>query len=552
MCPGVESDRPGECPKCGMALERNSAWKPDAKTIYTCPMHPEIEQDHPGECPKCGMALEPKGAAPGGEDDNEQNPELHDMSRRLWVAAPLAVIVMIFSMGGMLPGAEMLRGQASRWAQFALSTVVVLWAGWPFFKRGWRSVTTWNLNMFTLIAIGTGAAWLYSVVAMIVPGAFPASFYEHGSVAIYFEAAAMITALVLVGQVIELRARARTGQAIKALLNLAPKTARIVREGGHEEEISLDQVHAGDTLRVRPGDSIPVDGEIIEGRSTIDESMLTGEPAPVEKSAGDPVSGGTLNNTGSFLMRADRVGADTLLARIVEMVASAQRSRAPIQSLADRFAAAFVPSVIAIAVITFVIWMIFGPEPRLAHALASAVAVLIIACPCALGLATPMSIMVGVGRGASEGVLVRDAEALETMEKIDTLVIDKTGTLTEGKPSVTDIVVFNGGSEDDLLRIAASVEQNSEHPLAAAIVRAAGKRELKLAKVSDFNSVTGGGVTGHVEDKEIVIGKPELLERARHRGCGGTNGVPDQAAPGSEDRDAHRSEWPGGRRDCGC
>ncbi len=510
MCPGVESDEPGECPKCGMALERNPTWKPAGKTIYTCPMHPEIEQDHPGDCPICGMALEPKGgAASGGED--EENPELRDMTRRFWVAAPLALIVMGLSMGGMIPGADFLHGNISRWAQFAISSIVVLWAGWPFFERGWRSVKTWHLNMFTLIAIGTGAAWLYSTVAMLMPAAFPDSFREHGFVAVYFEAAAMIVALVLLGQVIELRARARTGQAIKALLNLAPKTARIVRDGDCEEEIPLDQVQAGDTLRVRPGDSIPVDGEIVEGRSTIDESMLTGEPAPVEKSAGDPVSGGTLNNTGSFLMRADRVGADTLLAKIVEMVASAQRSRAPIQSLADKFAAIFVPTVIAVAVITFGIWMIFGPEPRFAHALANAVAVLIIACPCALGLATPMSIMVGVGRGAGEGVLVRDAEALETMEKIDTLVIDKTGTLTEGKPRVTDVIVFASGSEDDVLRIAASVEQNSEHPLAAAIVNAAKERKLQLAKVGDFDSVTGGGVTGHVDEKEIVIGKPELL-----------------------------------------
>ena len=510
MCPGVESDKPGDCPKCGMALERNPAWKPEAKTIYTCPMHPEIEQDHPGDCPICGMALEPKSVVAGGEDE-EENPELRDMTRRWWIAGPLAVVVMILSMGGMIPGGEVLLGPGSRWAQFVLTSVVVLWAGSPFFIRGWRSVRTWNLNMFTLIAIGTGAAWLYSAVAMIVPDVFPDSFREHGHVAVYFEAAAMITALVLVGQVIELRARARTGQAIKALLDLAPKTARIVRDGSREEEIPLDRVQAGDTLRVRPGESIPVDGVIVEGRSTIDESMLTGESAPVEKAAGDPVSGGTLNTTGAFLMRAERVGADTLLAKIVEMVARAQRSRAPIQSLADRFAAIFVPSVIAVAVLTFAVWMIFGPEPRFTHALANAVAVLIIACPCALGLATPMSIMVGVGRGAREGVLIRDAEALEKMEKIDTLVIDKTGTLTEGKPRVTDVVPFDAGGEDEILRIAASVEQNSEHPLAAAIVRAAQERGLPLTKTDDFNSVTGGGVTGRVGDQEVVIGKPELL-----------------------------------------
>jgi len=509
MHPEVASDKPGDCPICGMGLERNAAWKPSsAKTIYTCPMHPEIEQDHPGDCPICGMALEPKGVPAADADDD--NPELHDMSRRLWVAAPLAVIVMALSMGGMIPGAEILRGEISRWAQFALASVVTLWAGFPFFQRGWRSVRTGNLNMFTLIAIGTGAAWLYSAVAMIVPDIFPDSFREHGHVAVYFEAAAMITALVLIGQVIELRARARTGQAIKALLNLAPKTARIVHNDT-EEEIPLDQVQSGDTLRVRPGESIPVDGEITDGKSTIDESMLTGEPAPVEKSSGDPVSGGTLNTTGSFLMRADRVGEDTLLAKIVEMVASAQRSRAPIQSLADKFAAIFVPTVLAIAVVTFAIWMIFGPEPRFAHALANAVAVLIIACPCALGLATPMSIMVGVGRGAGEGVLVRDAAALETMEKIDTLVIDKTGTLTEGKPTVTDILVFDGSTDDELLRVAASIEQNSEHPLAASIVNAARERELKITKTEEFESVTGGGVTGLVDGRKVVIGKPELL-----------------------------------------
>ncbi|MEO8350591.1 MAG: copper-translocating P-type ATPase [Chthoniobacteraceae bacterium] len=514
MCPGVESDKPGDCPKCGMALERNPTWKPAAsKTIYTCPMHPEIEQDHPGDCPICGMALEPKNAVAANveEDEEEENPELRDMTRRLWIAAPLAIIVMILSMGGMIPGAEFLHGNVSRWAQFILATVVIVWGGGVFFARGWRSVKTGHLNMFTLIAIGTGAAWLYSAVAMVIPGVFPDSFREHGFVAVYFEAAAMIVALVLIGQVIELRARARTGKAISALLNLAPKTARIVRDGDREEEIPLDQVQAGDTLRVRPGESIPVDGEVLEGRSSVDESMLTGEPAAVEKSAGDPVSGGTLNNTGAFLMRADRVGADTLLAKIVDMVAKAQRSRAPIQSLADKFAAIFVPTVLAIAVITFGIWFFFGPEPRFAHALANAVAVLIIACPCALGLATPMSIMVGVGRGASEGVLVRDAGTLETMEKIDTLIIDKTGTLTEGKPSVTDIQPFGDVAEEELLRLAASLEQSSEHPLAEAIVRAAEKRELTLGKTDDFESITGGGVTGRVDGKTIVIGKPELL-----------------------------------------
>jgi Cu+-exporting ATPase len=455
------------------------------------------------------MALERK-SSPSAGDGEEGNPELDDFTRRLWVAAPLGLIVMVLSMGGMIPGGEFLHGEVSRWAQFVLGSVVVLWAGWPFFVRGWRSVRTGHLNMFTLIAIGTGAAFLYSAAAMIVPGAFPDSFREHGFVAVYFEAAAMITALVLVGQVIELRARARTGEAIRALLDLAPKTARIVRDGGREEEVPLEQVRSGDTLRVRPGESIPVDGEIVDGKSTVDESMLTGEPESVEKSAGDAVSGGTLNTTGSFLLRADKVGDDTLLAKIVELVAKAQRSRAPIQSLADKFSAMFVPTVLVVAVATFVVWMIFGPEPRFAHALANSVAVLIIACPCALGLATPMSIMVGVGRGANAGVLVRDAAALEAMEKIDTLVIDKTGTLTEGKPKVTDVVAFVG-EENDLVRVAASLERNSEHPLAAAIVEAAGDRGLELAESEDFDSITGSGVTGTVAGRSVVIGKPELL-----------------------------------------
>lgn len=511
MCPGVESEKPGDCPKCGMALERNPAWKPDAKVIYTCPMHPEVEQDHPGNCPKCGMALEPKTVSADAEEDDS---ELRDMTRRFWIGGALSLPVFLLAMAHLIPAlshSEWVSGSFSRWTQFILSTPVVLWAGWPFFQRGWRSLVNRHLNMFTLIAMGVGAAYIFSAVAMLFPGIFPASFARHGRVDIYSEAAAVIVVLVLLGQVLELRARKRTGSAIRALLNLAPRTARAIRDG-EEHEVPLDSVKTGDRLRVRPGDKVPVDGKIVEGRSSVDESMITGEPMPAEKTVGDKVTGGTVNGTGSFIMEATRVGSDTLLSQIVDMIAQAQRSRAPIQGLADKVAGYFVPAVIGIAAITFTLWMLFGPEPRLAYAIANAVAVLIIACPCALGLATPMSVMVGVGRGAQAGVLIRNAEAIEVMEKVTTVVVDKTGTLTEGKPRLTQVLTANGFAEDDLLLAAASVEQGSEHPLAAAIVQGAKERGVKPEGVNDFSSVTGGGVVGKLNGREIVIGKLKFLQ----------------------------------------
>ncbi|HEX5400271.1 MAG TPA: heavy metal translocating P-type ATPase [Verrucomicrobiae bacterium] len=520
MCPGVESDKPGDCPKCGMALERNPAWvAPTAgKTIYTCPMHPEVQQDHPGDCPKCGMALEPMTAATGADD--EENSELHDMTRRFWIGAALALPVFVLAMAHLIPSIDpdsWVMSDASRWIQFALSTPVVLWAGWPFFKRGWRSIVTLNLNMFTLIAIGVGAAFVFSAVAMLAPGLFPPTMLHEGKVGIYFEAAAMVTVLVLLGQVLELRARSRTGSAIKALLNLAPPTARQVADGG-DHEVPLDQVKVGDWLRVVPGDKVPVDGAVVEGRSSVEESMITGEPLPVEKSVGNKVTGGTVNGTGSFVMKAERVGNDTLLGQIVKMVAEAQRSRAPIQGLADKVAAIFVPVVLAVSVITFVVWMWLGPEPKLAHAIVNAVAVLIIACPCALGLATPMAIMVGVGRGAQLGVLVKNAEALEHLEKVTTLVVDKTGTLTEGKPKLVDVLPADGFDAKEFLRLAASLEQNSEHPLAAAIVLGAKEQSLNLEAVKDFRSVTAGGVAGNVSGRAVMIGKPEFLRNEKITG----------------------------------
>jgi len=481
-------------------------------TLYTCPMHPEVEQDHPGDCPKCGMALEPKEFT--GEEE-EDDSELRDMSRRLWIGLILTLPVFIIAMGSHLPGdpiGALIPKSISKWIEFVLATPVVLWAGLPFFKRGWKSIITWNLNMFTLIAIGTGTAYLYSAVAALFPQLFPPSFQHHGEVALYFEAAAVIIVLVLLGQVLELRARKRTSSAIKELMGLAPKQARVVRDG-KEQEVPLEEVQEGDILRVRPGEKVPVDGVITEGSSSIDESMLTGEPVPVDKADGDPVTGATINQTGSFLMEAKKVGRDTVLSQIVRMVGAAQRSRAQIQHLADRFAAVFVPSVVAVALLTFVIWAWVGPEPRFAHALVNAVAVLIIACPCALGLATPMSIMVGVGRGAKSGVLIKNAEALEVMEKVGTIIVDKTGTLTEGKPTVTEIVA-DGLEQDELLRLAASVEQNSEHPLATALVKASQEKELQLDKSSDFNSTTGGGVSAQVDGKVVLVGKPAFLEEA--------------------------------------
>jgi P-type Cu+ transporter len=512
MCPGVESDKPGDCPKCGMALERNHACVASEKTIYTCPMHPEVEQDHPGECPKCGMALEPKTVtSAGAEDDNH---ELRDMTRRFWVSAALTLPVFILAMSHLLPTPpEWTSGNVSRWLQFALSTPVVLWAGAPFFRRGWSSVVNRHLNMFTLIAIGVGAAFAYSVVVMVAPGLFPASMRHHGSIGVYFEAAAMITVLVLLGQVLELRARSRTGAAIRGLLDLAPKTARRVRDG-HEEDIPVAHIHVGDLLRIRPGEKVPVDGAIVEGRTSIDESMLTGESMPAEKTTGDQVTGGTVNGTGAIVMRAERVGSSTMLARIVAMVAEAQRSRAPIQGLADRVSAVFVPAVIAVAALTFMVWFFVGPEPRLAYAIINAVAVLIIACPCALGLATPMSIMVGVGRGAHGGVLIRSAEAIEQMGRVQTLVVDKTGTLTEGKPRLTEIVPARhiDTDTDALLAMVAAVEQQSEHPIAAALVAGAQEKGLAIPAATNFQSITGGGVAADVDGRRVMIGTPALLQ----------------------------------------
>ncbi len=475
-------------------------------------MHPEVRQDHPGDCPKCGMALELESAVAGMDDANEGS-ELDVMTRRLWIGGALALPVFFLAMAHLIPALghdSWVANDTSRWIQFGLSTPVVLWAGWPFFLRGWRSVMTWNLNMFTLIALGVGTAFVYSVVAMFAPGIFPPAMRPHGRVDIYFEAAAVIVVLVLLGQVLELRARSRTGSAIKALLNLAPPTARQVAPGG-DQVVPLDQVQVGDWLRVVPGEKVPVDGVVVEGHSSVEESMITGEPLPVEKNVGDQVTGGTVNGTGGFVMRAEKVGDDTLLARIVNLVAEAQRSRAPIQGLADKVATIFVPTVVGAAALTFVLWMFLGPEPRLGYAIVNAVAVLIIACPCALGLATPMSIMVGIGRGAQEGVLVKNAEALERLEKVTTLVVDKTGTLTEGKPRLSEIVAVGGFDQNELLRLAASLEQNSEHPLAAAIVAEAKTKQLALEVTTDFRSVTGGGVFGRVGGKAVLVGKPNFL-----------------------------------------
>jgi Cu+-exporting ATPase len=479
-------------------------------TIYTCPMHPQIRQVGPGSCSICGMALEPELVSAEGAP----NAELAEMSRRFWVGLVLTLPVLALEMGGHLTNLHMLLGQKwSNWLQFVFATPVVLWAGWPFFVRGWQSLVTRNLNMFTLIAMGVGVAWLYSVLAILLPDLFPPAFRSaDGAVSVYFEAAAVITVLVLLGQVLELRAREQTSGAIRALLDLAPKTARRLTVDGADEEVSLDVIAVGDRLRVRPGEKVPVDGEVTEGRSSLDESMVTGESMPVTKEAGSKVIGGTLNTTGGFIMRAEKVGRDTMLSQIVQMVAAAQRSRAPIQRLADRVSGWFVPAVIGVAIAAFVAWSIFGPEPRYAFGLVAAVSVLIIACPCALGLATPMSIMVGVGRGAQAGVLIKNAEALERMERIDTLVVDKTGTLTEGKPRVTAVVPAVGFDEAEALRLAASVERASEHPLALAIVAAARERNLPLSDVSEFDSPTGRGVVGVVEGRRLALGNARFLK----------------------------------------
>lgn len=479
-------------------------------TVYTCPMHPQIRQTGPGNCPICGMALEPEVATL----ETGPSPELVDMTRRFWIGLGLSIPVLGLEMGGHLTNLHMILGQqTSNWLQLVLATPVVLWSGSPFFERGWKSLVTRRLNMFTLISMGTGAAWIYSVVATVAPGLFPVTFRaEGGSVAVYFEAAAVITVLVLLGQVLELRAREQTGGAIRALLDLAPKTARRVRADGVDEDVGLDAVAVGDRLRVRPGEKVPVDGLLLEGRSSVDESMITGESMPITKDVGSKLIGGTMNQTGGFVMEAGKVGSDTMLSQIVRMVAEAQRSRAPIQRLADEVSGWFVPVVIVVALVAFAVWMIYGPEPRFAHALVAAVAVLIIACPCALGLATPMSIMVGVGRGASLGVLIKNAEALERFEKVDTLVVDKTGTLTEGRPEVTAIAAVAGISVSELLRLAATVERSSEHPLALAIVNAANNRGIALGDTTDFDSPVGKGATGVVEGKRLILGSHRIMD----------------------------------------
>jgi Cu+-exporting ATPase len=508
MDPEVLETKPGPCPVCGMALEPSSA----PAVEYTCPMHPEIVRQEPGECPICGMALEPRVATGIHAEDSS---ELRSMTRRFWVGVALSVPLLVLSMWGMAessPFHNLPRG-AMEWLQLALATPVVLWGGWPFFQRGWASLVNRHLNMFTLIAMGTGTAYLFSVFATVAPQLFPASFRGHGGRPdVYFEVSASIVTLVLLGQVLELRARRQTSSAIRALLDLSPKTARRVRADGSDEEILLDKVQRGDRLRVRPGDRVPVDGTVEEGSSAVDESMITGESLPVVKAAGAPVIGGTVNQTGSFIMRAEKLGAETLLAQIVRLVAEAQRSRAPIQSLADKVSAYFVPAVLLTAAVTFLVWAVWGPEPRLAHALVNAVAVLIIACPCALGLATPMAIMVGTGRGAHAGVLVKNAAALEAMEKVDTLVVDKTGTLTEGKPRLTHVVTTEGVTEADVLSLAASLERSSEHPLAAAIVKAAEQRGLSAGVAQDFQSFPGQGIAGTVNGRNVVVGTAAFLE----------------------------------------
>ncbi len=516
MDPEIHQDHPGACPKCGMALEPalpHSA--PSTKTEYVCPMHPEIVRSEPGACPICGMALEPRTASA----EEAENPELADMSQRFWICTALTVPLVAMGMAGMLPGhplEKVLSPATGAWIQFALATPVVLWGAWPFFQRGWASIVNRYLNMFTLIALGTGAAYVYSVAAVLFPQWFPAGFrMMNGEVPVYFEAAAAITTLVLLGQVLELRARSRTSAAIRSLLQLSPKSARLIRTDGTEIDVPVDHVNVGDVLRVRPGERIPVDGTVTDGASSVDESLMSGEPIPVEKTAGSKVTGATINGTGTLVMRAERVGSETTLAQIVRMVSEAQRSRAPVQKLADRVAGYFVPAVVLIAVIAFVVWAIFGPEPRMAHALLNAVAVLIIACPCALGLATPMAIMVGTGRGALAGILVRNAEALELLEKVDTVVVDKTGTLTEGRPRVMSIVAATGATEDEVLRTAASLENASEHPLAAAILAAAKERRIEPAEVRNFQSITGKGISGEVGGSAALLGNRKLFAESK-------------------------------------
>lgn len=510
MHPEVQADRPGSCPKCGMALEPVDLSATD-RVEYTCPMHPQIVRNQPGSCPICGMALEPRNVTASAS-----NPELDDMTRRFWIGVVLTIPLLAVMVSDILPGhplQHLLSGQLLGWIELALATPVVLWAGWPFFERGWASIVHRSPNMFTLIAIGTGAAYLYSVAAVVAPGIFPSTFRDmSGNLGLYFEAAAVITVLVLLGQVLELKARSQTSSAIKALLGLAPKTARRISEDGKEADVALGEIQVGDRIRVRPGEKVPTDGSVIEGRSSVDESMVSGEPIPVEKTEGAKVVGGTINGSGSFVMKAERVGAETLLAQIVKMVSEAQRTRAPIQRLADTVASYFVPAVLAASTITFAVWAIFGPPPHYAHALVNAVAVLIIACPCALGLATPMAIMVGTGRGAREGILIRNAEALEIFEKVDTLLVDKTGTLTEGKPRLTAVIPAEGFQDTQFLQSAASLEKASEHPLAAAIIAGAKEKGIELVAVADFQSVTGKGITGTLQDKRIGVGNAALMQ----------------------------------------
>ncbi len=514
MDPEVSQDHPGSCPKCGMALERAAGAPLASKIEYTCPMHPEIVRAEPGSCPICGMALEPRTAVA-----DEENPELVSMTRRFWISVALTVPVLILGMSEMIPRnplAGFVSMRATGWIEFVFATPVVLWAGWPFFQRGGASIVNRSLNMFTLIALGTGAAFIYSVAAVLFPQIFPAAFRdEHGAVPVYFEAAATITTLVLLGQVLELRARSQTSTAIRSLLKLSPRTARLVRADGTEIDVPVENLAVGDLMRVRPGEKVPVDGVVTDGNSSLDESLITGESIPVEKQTGNRVTGGTINGTGSFVMRADRVGSETTLAQIVKMVSDAQRSRAPVQRLADKVAGYFVPAVVLVAILTFIAWALLGPAPKMAHALLSAVAVLIIACPCALGLATPMAIMVGTGRGALAGVLIKNAEALEILEKVDTLVVDKTGTLTEGKPRVTSLVPTAGQSEETVLRLAASLEKASEHPLAAAILAAAADRNLAPSKIDGFQAIAGKGVIGQLDAKPVALGNRALFEQLK-------------------------------------
>uniref|UniRef100_UPI0035674371 heavy metal translocating P-type ATPase n=1 Tax=Desulfosarcina sp. TaxID=2027861 RepID=UPI0035674371 len=512
MHPEIRQNGPGDCPRCGMALEPDTPAIQSEKVQYTCPMHPEVVQDDPGECPKCGMSLEPKTMA----TDEEESHEYRFMRNRFWFSAALSLPVMIIAMRDFfgLGNLEQVFGSVFlHWAEFALATPVVLWAGWVFYVRAWKSVVSWNLNMFTLIGLGTAVAYVYSVVAVMFPDIFPGAFRaDDGTVGVYFEASAVIVTLVLLGQMLEQRARSRTGAAIKALLGLAPKTARRIEEDGTEKDVPLDEIRVDDRLRVRPGEKVPVDGTVIEGKSNVDESMITGEPIPIEKKEGDSVIGATVNDKGALVIRAEKVGTDTVLSQIVKMVAEAQRSRAPIQKLADVVAAYFVPAVIGIAVVSFLVWSWVGPKPSMAYALIAAVSVLIIACPCALGLATPMSIMVATGKGAMLGVLFKNAEAIETMRMVDTLVVDKTGTLTEGKPKLTDVIVADGWNEKDLLAYAGGLERSSEHPLAAAIVSGAEDRGVDLKKAEDFASHTGKGVSGIIDAKKVLLGNRRLLE----------------------------------------